>query len=101
MLEGIIGGETMFGPTISDLTELWNTNNYVYSSTTPKTVTDKPFETVTDDPLAPAPSPMAGSWQCPACLTIYAWWVSKCECQKRNQTFATNTTNDHVIKGGI
>jgi hypothetical protein len=45
-----------------------------------------------DDPRNPSPSPLAGSWQCPGCLTIYAYWVSKCECQKRKPVVTGATT---------
>ena len=34
---------------------------------------------------AAQPAPSISAWQCPGCGTYYAYWVSKCECQKRNQ----------------
>lgn len=38
--------------------------------------------------------PNAVSWQCPGCLTWYAYWVSKCECQKRNAEAEAWTVRD-------
>lgn len=41
----------------------------------------------------PTPQPVsASSWQCPGCQTWYAYWVSKCECQKRTMVISGNTT---------
>jgi hypothetical protein len=37
-------------------------------------------------------APSTSAWQCPGCGTYYAYWVSKCECQKRNQLSFSNTT---------
>lgn len=55
-----------------------------------RTATEKPFETVTDDPLSPRPSPLAGAWQCPGCGTIYNMTVNSCQCQVHR--FTSNST---------
>lgn len=52
-----------------------------------------------DDPHTPAPSPLAGSWQCGGCGTIYPAWVNKCECQKRNMVGSAAGTNVPPISG--
>lgn len=46
-----------------------------------------------DDPTTPRPSPLAGSWQCGGCGTIYSPYVNKCECQKRTATNSGNGLN--------
>lgn len=43
----------------------------------------------------------SGAWQCPACGTWYAYWVSKCECQKRNMVTTGNSTNAPVTFTGV
>lgn len=47
-------------------------------------VEPEPSRTVPDKlPTNEAKPLHSGAWQCPACHTWYAYWVSKCECQKK------------------
>lgn len=56
-----------------------------------RTVPTKPFETVTDDPLNPVSSPLAGAWQCPGCGTIYSMSVNSCGCQQHRWVESSTT----------
>lgn len=55
------------------------------------------IHTPKDDPQSPLPSPMAGSWQCGGCGTIYSPYVNKCECQKRNLVSSAGSTTGITI----
>jgi hypothetical protein len=52
-----------------------------------------PLDEQIKDAMSAAPKPETSAWQCPGCGTYYAYWVSKCECQKRNSTGSASTTN--------
>jgi hypothetical protein len=85
---------SIFGPTLRDLADLWERQDRVYEirgggpvRTTVGGVPVEPSEPVepvkpSDDPSSPAPSPLAGAWQCPGCGTIYSMFVNSCGCQQ-------------------
>lgn len=87
---------SFFGPTLQDLADLWKAEPiWVY---TPSTTAPLPPNHLPAQEAKPLHS---GAWQCPACGTWYAYWVSKCECQKRNMVTTGNSTNAPLTFTGV
>lgn len=101
---------SLFGPTLQDLAELWESQEPMFEYTTHtyspapsmvrscccvgyltnpggKCCMDMPRgETVVSDKITisptPQPAPAASGWRCPGCGTYYGPSVQKCECDK-------------------